>query len=48
MVKYREILRLIAMGVSQESVAFSCGCAQSTVSDVIRDYCEPIATAFHD
>lgn len=36
MVKYREILRLIAMGVSQESVAFSCGCAQSTVSDVIR------------
>lgn len=28
MVKYREILRLVAMGgVSQESVAFSCGCA---------------------
>lgn len=36
MVKYREILRLTAMGVSQESVAYSCGCAQSTVSDVIR------------
>lgn len=36
MVKCREILRLTAMGVSQESVACSCGCAQSTVSDVIR------------
>lgn len=36
MIKYREILRLAALGVSQESVAFSCGCAQSTVSDVIR------------
>lgn len=31
MVKYREILRLVALGVSQESVAFPCGCAQSTV-----------------
>lgn len=36
MVKYREILRLAAMGVSQDSIAFSCGCAQSTVSDVLR------------
>ena len=36
MVKYREILRLAAMGVSQNSIAFSCGCAQSTVSDVLR------------
>ena len=24
------------MGVSQNSIAFSCGCAQSTVSDVLR------------
>ena len=36
MVKYREILRLAAMGVSQNGIAFSCGCAQSTVSDVLR------------
>ena len=36
MVKYREILRLAAMGVSQNSIAFSCGCAQTTVSDVLR------------
>lgn len=36
MVKYREILRLAAMGVSQDGIAFSCGCAQSTVSDVLR------------
>lgn len=35
MVKYREILRLAAMGVSQNSIAFSCGCAQSVVSDVL-------------
>ena len=36
MVKYREILRLAAMGVSQRSIAYSCGCGQSTVSDVLR------------
>lgn len=36
MVKYGEILRLAAMGASQNSIAFSCGCAQSTVSDVLR------------
>ena len=36
MVKYREILRLAAMGVSQDGIAYSCGCAQSTVSDVLR------------
>ena len=36
MVRYRKILRLAAMGVSQESIAFSCKCAQSTVSDVLR------------
>ena len=33
MVKF---LRLAAMGVSQNSIAFSCGCAQSTASDVLR------------
>lgn len=36
MAKYGEILRLAAMGVGQNSIAFSCGCAQSTVSDVLR------------
>jgi transposase len=36
MVKYREILRLTAMGISQRNVAFSVGCAPSTVQDVLR------------
>lgn len=31
MVKYREILRLTHLGISQENIAFSCGCARSTV-----------------
>lgn len=31
MVKYREILRLRAMGVSQRNVAISCGCSPTTV-----------------
>ena len=31
MVKYREILRLTYLGISQENIAFSCGCARSTV-----------------
>jgi len=34
MVKYREILRLRAMGVSQQNTAHSCGCAASTVQEV--------------
>lgn len=34
MVKYREILRLRAMGVSQSNTAHSCGCARSTVQEV--------------
>ena len=34
MVKYREILRLRAMGVSQANTAHSCGCATSTVQAV--------------
>ena len=34
MVKYREILRLRAMGVSQVNTAHSCGCAPSTVQEV--------------
>lgn len=36
MVKYREILRLTSMGISQRNVAFSVGCAPSTVQDVLR------------
>ncbi len=34
MVKYREIIRLSAAGISQQNIAFSCGCAQSTVQMV--------------
>lgn len=34
MVKYREILRLRAMGASQQNTARSCGCAASTVQEV--------------
>lgn len=34
MVKYREILRLRAMGVSQRNVAISCGCSPTTVLTV--------------
>ena len=36
MVRYREILRLTAMGLSQRTVAASVGCACSTVSEVTR------------
>lgn len=36
MVKYREILRLSAGGISQRNIAFSCGCAQSTVQAVLK------------
>ena len=34
--KYREILRLDAMGVSQRSIAFSCGCGRNTVRRVLN------------
>lgn len=34
MVKYREILRLKAMGVSVRNIAFSCGCSTATVVTV--------------
>ncbi|MBR3225754.1 MAG: hypothetical protein IKF78_10600 [Atopobiaceae bacterium] len=36
MVKYREIPRLTAMGISQRNVAFSLGRATSTVQDALR------------
>ena len=35
MVKYREILRLHALGVSMRNIAYSAGCAVSTVQTVI-------------
>lgn len=35
MVKYREILRLDAMGVSRRNIAFSCGCSRNTVKGVL-------------
>lgn len=34
MVKYREILRLRAMGVSIRNIAFSCRCSTATVRAV--------------
>ena len=40
MVKYREIIRLSAGGISQRNIAFSCGCAQSTVQAVLRKACK--------
>lgn len=36
MLKYREILRLASMGISQRNIAYSCGCGQSTVSDILK------------
>lgn len=36
MIKYREILRLRAAGVSMRNIAYSCECARSTVQRVIR------------
>lgn len=42
MVKYREILRLNAMGVSRRNIAYSCGCSPTTVQDVLTlaKYCD--------
>ena len=35
MVKYREILRLHAMGVSMRNISFSCKCSKTTVKNVV-------------
>lgn len=35
MTKYRDILRLSSMGLSQRSIASSCHCSRNTVSDVL-------------
>ena len=35
MVKYREILRLHAMGVSMRNISFSCRCSKTTVKNVV-------------
>ena len=35
MTKYREIIRLSSMGLSQRSIASSCQCSRNTVSDVL-------------
>ncbi|MDW7662993.1 MAG: IS21 family transposase, partial [Bacillota bacterium] len=35
MTKYREILRLSSMGLSQRSIAASCQCSRNTVSNVL-------------
>lgn len=35
MIKYREILRLASLGISQRNIAQSCGCARSTVQSTL-------------
>ena len=35
MTNYREILRLLSQGISQRSIALSCGCSRSTVQRTI-------------
>ena len=35
MIKYREILRLASLGVSQRNIALSCDCARSTVQSAL-------------
>ncbi len=34
MTKYREILRLYSLGISQRSIALSCECSRNTVAKV--------------
>ena len=36
MIRYREILRLTALGISQRSIAGSVGCSKTTVQEVQR------------
>ena len=36
MVRYREILRLTALGISQRGIAGSVGCSKTTVQEVQR------------
>jgi len=36
MTEYREILRLHSQGISQRSIAVSCGCSRNTVSTVLE------------
>ncbi|MBT2730421.1 helix-turn-helix domain-containing protein [Bacillus sp. ISL-75] len=36
MIKYREILRLNDQGLSNRSIASSCGCSRNTVNNVIK------------
>ncbi|KAF5045177.1 IS21 family transposase ISPpu7 [anaerobic digester metagenome] len=36
MTKYREILRLLNLGINQTDIANSCGCARKTVRDVVN------------
>jgi transposase len=36
MLKYREILRLIAQGLSYRGIASSCGCSKNTVGEVLK------------
>lgn len=47
MTKYREILRLASLGLSQQSIADSCGVSKKTVNRVLKrakemDICWPL------
>lgn len=44
MTNYREILRLSAMGFSQQNIAYSCNASKKTVNRVPR---KPEKTIFH-
>ena len=36
MTKYREILRLSALGISQANIAYSCSVSKKTVNKVLK------------
>lgn len=40
MTKYREIIRLSSIGLSQRSIASSCQCSRNTVSEVLSRACQ--------
>ena len=53
MVKYREIIRLGSMGLGHRDIAHSCGCAKTTVSEVLKrakekGLCWPLADELSD
>ena len=39
MTKYREILRLSDLGISQSNIAYSCSVSKKTVNKVLKSIC---------